>query len=58
MVSEVIAVLLEFAERVVRVHAQFLRAAAREVLHGQRHLCGCIDRGAVLDRRALQALDQ
>ena len=58
MVGEVAVVLLELAERIVRVHAQFLRAAAREVLHRQRDLGGGIDRGAVLERAALQAFDQ
>jgi len=33
VVAKVAVVLLELAERIVRVHAQLLRAAAREVLH-------------------------
>ena len=58
MVAEVVRVLLVLAERVVRIHPQFLRAAAGEVLHRQGDASLGVDRRAFADRRALQALDQ
>ena len=58
VVGKVVAVLLELAKGIVRVHAEFLWTTPREVFHGQGDFGAGADRGSVLERRALQPLDQ